>query len=157
DGYVLFVATTPQLAILPNMTKVPFDPVKDFAAISIVSSNPFVLAVNNSFPALSLAQFIEYAKAHPGKLSYASAGSGSLMHLSMALLVNRAGLDMVHVSYKGGAPAIADVAGGQLPIAFGTPSDVLPLIKAGKLKALAVSGSKRMAELPQVPTVAEQG
>src|SRR5262249_40098133 len=100
-GYVLFFADTPQLANLPNLTKVPFDPVKDFAAISIVSSNPFVLAVNNSFPALSLAQFIEYAKAHPGKLSYASAGSGSLMHLSMALLVNRAGLDMVHVSYKG--------------------------------------------------------
>jgi tripartite-type tricarboxylate transporter receptor subunit TctC len=157
DGYLLFLATTPQMSVLPNMTKTPFDPVKDFAPISIVASNAFILAVNDAIPARALPQFVEYVKARPGRLAYASAGSGSIIHLSMALLLHRAGLDMVHVTYKGGAPAVADVVAGQLPVVFGLPSDVLPHVKSGKLRALAVSSPQRLLALPEVLTVAEQG
>lgn len=157
DGYTLFMATLPQMAILPHMQKVEYDPVKSFAPISIVATNAFALAVNSSFPANTLTELVSEAKAHPGAINYASAGSGSVSHLTMALLLKRSGITMNHVAYKGGAPAISDVIGGHIPIYFGNLAEVLPQIKSGKLKVLAVSGAKRTSHLPGVATVAEQG
>lgn len=157
DGYTLFMATLPQMAIVPHVTKVNYDPVKDFAPVSIVATNEFALGVSPSFPAKTLKELVAYVKANPGKVAYASAGNGSVSHLSMAMFVNRAGLDMIHAPYKGGAPAIADVVGGQVPMYFGNVAEVLPYLKGDRLNVVASSGPKRAADLPNVPTVAEQG
>lgn len=157
DGYTLFMATLPQMAVLPAMTKTPYDPVADFAPVSIVASNAFALAVNDLIPAKTLPELIAYVRQRPGKLVYASAGTSSLSHLSVVLLLKRAGLEMEHVSYKGGAPALADVVAGHAPMYFGNLAEIIPQSKSGKIKVLAVSGEKRAPQLPNVPTVAEQG
>jgi tripartite-type tricarboxylate transporter receptor subunit TctC len=157
DGYTLFLATLPQMAILPAMTKTPYDPVKDFAPVSIVGRNMFVLALNPSMPVDSLKQFVAYVKERPGKIPYASAGNGSVSHLSVALLLQRAGIEMIHVPYKGGPPAIADVMAGHVALYFGNLTEVTPPARSGKVKVIAVSGEKRAAQFPDVPTVAEQG
>jgi tripartite-type tricarboxylate transporter receptor subunit TctC len=156
DGYNMMMAALPQFAILPVLNKTTYDPVKDFAPISNLASNPFCLVANPKFGPKTLKEFIAYVKARPGKLSYASGGTGSLSHLTMVLLLKRAGLDMVHVPYKGGAPAIVDVLGNQVPVYFGNLSEALPHAD-GKLIPLAVSGTKRSKKLPDVPTVAESG
>lgn len=156
DGYTMMVAALPQIAILPAMHKTTYDPAKDFAPISNLASNPFCLVANPKFEPKTLKEFVAYVKARPGKLSYASGGTGSLSHLTMVLFLKRAGLDMVHVPYKGGAPAIVDVLGNQVPVYFGNLSEALP--HAGRdLVALAVSGTKRSKKLPDVPTIAESG
>jgi tripartite-type tricarboxylate transporter receptor subunit TctC len=157
DGYTLLSAATPQLAIVPHMQKIGYDPVKDFAPISIVGTNPFALACNVAIPASSLRQLVEHAKARPGELSYASPGSGTVGHLTMALFLARAGLRMEPVLYKGGGPAMADVVAGHVPCFFGNLNEILPHAGGGKVNILAVSDDKRAAQLPQVPTVAEQG
>jgi tripartite-type tricarboxylate transporter receptor subunit TctC len=157
DGYTLFIAALPQIAILPAMTKTPYDPVKDFAPISNVGTNPFVLVVHPSFPAKTLKEFVEHVRAQPNKISYASGGVGSLSHLSMALFLKRAGLEMTHVPYRGGAPAIADVLAGHVPMYFANVSEALPHAATGKLRFLAVSSERRAAEAPNVPTVSESG
>jgi tripartite-type tricarboxylate transporter receptor subunit TctC len=154
DGYTLMLAALPQIAILPAMRKPSYDPVADFAPISNIASNPFCLVVHPEFPARTLAELVAYVKARPGRVSYASGGSGSLSHLTMLLLCQKAQLDMTHVPYKGGGPAIADVIGNQAPMYFANLSEALPY--AGReLRALAVSGTRRAAKLPDVPTVAE--
>jgi tripartite-type tricarboxylate transporter receptor subunit TctC len=157
DGYTLFSAATPQLAIVPHVQKVSYDPIRDFAPISIVGTNPFALGCNQKLPATSLKALVDYARARPGELSYASPGSGSVGHLTMALFLARAGLKMEAVLYKGGGPAMADVVAGHVPCYFGNLNEILPHAGTGKVNILAVSGEKRAPQLPQVPTVAEQG
>lgn len=156
DGYTMMMAALPQIAILPALEKADYDPVKDFTPISNVASNPFCLVSNPDFEPKTLQDFVAYVKARPGKLAYASGGTGSVSHLTMVLFLQRAGLDMVHVPYKGGAPAISDVMGNQVPVYFGNLSEALPQAGRG-LRALAVSGVKRAGKLPDVPTVAESG
>ena len=157
DGYTLFMAALPQIAIGPAMTKVSYDPVRDFAPISNVAVNAFVLAVHRDMPAKTVAEFVAYVQARPGKLAYASSGPGSLAHLSMALFLKMAGLDMIHVSYKGNAPALADVLAGHVPAMFTNLSDALPHANSGTIRLLGVSSDQRVAQLPDVPTVAESG
>lgn len=157
DGYTLFWAALPQIAIFPAMTKVAYDPVKDFAPVSDVGTNPFVLVVHPSLPVATMKEFVDYVRAHPEKLSYATGGTGTLSHLSMVLLLNRAKLDMVQVPYKGGGPALADTIAGHVKIYFGNLSEVIPQVQAGSLRAIAVSSDHRAAQLPAVPTVSESG
>ena len=157
DGYTLFLAAAPQIATLPLLTKTPYDPVKDFDPVSNIGSNPFVLAVNSDFPAKTLKEFVERIRAEPNKIAYASGGSGSLGHLTMALFLKRAGLEMTHVPYRGGGPAIADTIAGHVPVYFANLSEALPHVATGKLRLLAVSGPKRSAQIPEVPTVSESG
>jgi tripartite-type tricarboxylate transporter receptor subunit TctC len=155
DGYTLLMASLPQMAILPAMTATPYDPVKDFALVTIVGSNDFALAVNGLIPGDTLADLVAYVTARPGQLAYASGGSGTVAHLTTALFLRRAGLQMVHVPYRGGALALNDVLAGQVPLYFGNLAEVLP--HAGQIKILAVSGTRRAPQLPDVPTVAESG
>jgi tripartite-type tricarboxylate transporter receptor subunit TctC len=157
DGYTLFMASLPQMAILPHVQKVRYDPVRSFVPVSIVATNPFALAVANNVPANTLTDLVKLAKAKPGEIAYASAGSGSVSHLSIALFMQRAGIRMNHIPYKGGAPAINDVLGGQVPMYFGNLAEILPQYKSGKFKVMAVSSNKRVSQMPDVPTIAEQG
>lgn len=157
DGYTLFMATAPQMAILPQLTKTRYDPVKDFEPISIVASNVFALAVGPGSSARTLPEFVATARSAPGKVSYASAGNGSVSHLSMAMFAQRAQLDMVHVTYKGGAPALADVMAGHMPVYFANVPEVLPHMGGNRVRVLAVSSSQRLSQLPDVPTVSEAG
>jgi tripartite-type tricarboxylate transporter receptor subunit TctC len=157
DGYTLLAAATPQLAIVPHVQKIPYDPVKDFAPISIVGANPFALGVNEAIPVRTLPEFVAYVKARPGQLNFASPGSGTVGHLTMALFLARAGLDMQAVLYKGGGPAMADVVAGHVPAYFGNLNELIPHAKSGRVKVIAVSSAQRTAQLPDVPTVAEQG
>jgi len=130
--------------------------VKDFAPISIVGTNPFALGCNSQLPAKSLGEFVAYVKQRQGQLSYASAGTGSVGHLTMALFLARAGLKMEPVLYKGGGPAMADVVAGHVPCYFGNLNELIPHA-GGRITMLAVSSERRAAQLPNVPTVAEQG
>lgn len=157
DGYTLLMAPMPLVAVLPVVTKTPYDPIKDFVPISNIGSNPFVLGVHAAVPARNVREFVAYIKANPGKYNYASGGSGSVSHLSASLFVTRAGLDMTHVSYKGGAPAVADLLGGQVQMYFGNLSELAPHAQAGKVRIIGVSSDKRAAQLPDVPTIAESG
>ena len=154
DGYTLMWGVLPPVAIQPAMTKVPYDPIKDFAPISVVGTNPFVLVVNKDVPAKSVKEFIAWVKSQPGKLSYAEGAVGSLTHLAMALFLKRAGIEMTNVSYRGNAPALTDVVAGHVPTMFSNVSDALPQIQAGSIRALAVSSDTRVPQLPDVPTVA---
>lgn len=157
DGYTLFWAALPQIAIFPAMMKVAYDPLKDFAPISDIGTNPFVLVVHPSLPVKTLKEFVDYVTSQPEELSYADGGTGTLSHLSMVLLLDRAKLHMVAVPYKGGGPALADTIAGHLKIYFGNLSEVIPQVQAGTLRAIAVSSEKRTAQLPDVPTVSESG
>jgi tripartite-type tricarboxylate transporter receptor subunit TctC len=155
DGYTLFVAAVSQIAIVPFIQKVAYDPVKDFAPISNIGTNPFVLGVHVSLPVKSVAEFVDYARANPGKLNYASGGNGSIGHLSGALFASRAGLDMTHIPYKGGAPAVADLVAGQVHMYFGNASELIQHSRSGKIRLLGVSSERRAPQLPEVPAIAE--
>jgi tripartite-type tricarboxylate transporter receptor subunit TctC len=155
DGYTLFFAATPQVSVVPLVRKVNYDPPKDFTPVSILGTNVFVLGVHISVPAKTLKEFVDYVKAHPGEVSFSSAGTGTVGHLTAALFAERAGLTMIHVPYKGGAQAIADLAGGRVQMYSGPPADLIQHSKSGKIRLLAVSGEKRAPQLPDVPAIAE--
>jgi tripartite-type tricarboxylate transporter receptor subunit TctC len=156
DGHTLLMTISSTQAINPALYKNPgFDPVKDFRPIALIGAVPNVLLVHPSFPAKSLSELIALAKAKPNGYQYASAGNGTLNHLLGEMLNSMAGIELQHVPYKGVAPAMNDVLGGQLPILFGSLPSSLAHIKAGKLRALAVSGSTRSPVLPDVPTIGE--
>jgi tripartite-type tricarboxylate transporter receptor subunit TctC len=156
DGYTLLMTISSSQAINPALYKNPgFDPVKDFKPVGLIGAVPNVLLVNPSFPAKNLAEFLKLAREKGANYQYASAGNGTLNHLLGEMLNNMAGISMQHVPYKGVAPAINDVLGGQLPIVFASLPSALAHIKAGKLRALAVSGDKRSPVLPDVPAIAE--
>lgn len=157
DGYTLFMAAMPVLAILPAISKTKFHATRDFAPISIVGSNPFVMAISNSVPAKNMREFVAYAKKNDGKLNYASGGSGSVSHLSAALFLKRANLNMTHVSYKGGGPAVADLLGGQVQMYFGNLAELAPHADGGKIRIIGVSSLERARQIPDVPTFSESG
>ncbi|HEY3074017.1 MAG TPA: tripartite tricarboxylate transporter substrate binding protein [Burkholderiales bacterium] len=158
DGYTLFLAGVGSHAVNPNLhAKLPYDPVKDFAPITLVASAPSVLVVNPGVPARTVAEFTSYARAHPGKLNYASNGNGSAAQLAAAMYESMAGVRMVHVPYKGIAPALTDLLSGEVQLMFGTIVALVPHIQAGKLRALAVTSRKRSSLLTEVPTLAESG
>ena len=158
DGYTLLYGSTSTLAIAPSLYRnLPYDPRKSFAPISLVSRGPILVAVNAQVPARTLKEFIDLAKKQPGKLSYSSAGSGTPPHLAAELFKAVAGVDLLHVPYKGGAPAISDLAGGQVQAVFEGQVALAPHLQSGKVRALAITGAKRSPTLPDVPTVAEAG
>ncbi|MDB5727578.1 MAG: tripartite tricarboxylate transporter substrate binding protein [Noviherbaspirillum sp.] len=156
DGYTTLIAANSLFCINPAMySKMSFDPVKDFAPITMLGTVPVVLVVAPTVQAKNVKELIAQAKAQPGAFSYASAGLGSPQHLSAELFKARAGVDMLHVPYKGAAPAVSDLLSGQVQVLFGAINSVLPYIKSGRLRALAVGGSQRSSDLPDVPTIAE--
>lgn len=156
DGYTLLMTISSSQAINPALYKDPgFDPVKDFKPLALVGAVPNVLLANPAFPAKTVAELLAMAKAKPGELQYASAGNGTLNHLLGAMLATMGGVEIQHVPYKGVAPAMNDVMGGQLPLVFASLPSSIGQIRAGKLRALAVSGAERSPVLPDVPTVAE--
>jgi tripartite-type tricarboxylate transporter receptor subunit TctC len=157
DGYTLFMGSPSQIAIAPAMTKVAYDPMKDFAPISIIGTNPLVLVVHPGMPVGSVAEFVKYVREQPVKLAYAAAGVGSIVHLSTAMFLHRAGLEMTPVTYKGGAPALADVIAGHVPVYFPNLSEALPYATSGALRLLAVSSETRVPQLPDLPTLSESG
>ena len=155
DGYTLFVGTSSQLATVPHTQKVNYNPLKDFTPISNIGANGFVIVINSNVPVKNLKEFVEYVKAHPGKLNYGSGGSGSLTQLVPALLLQRAGLDMVHVPYKGTMPALADTMSGQVQMYAGFPSELKGYVGDEKLKFLGITAEHRNPSLPNVPAVSE--
>ena len=158
DGYTLLMGTVATHALNPALYKnMPYDPVKDFAPVSLLVVVPNVLVVNPEFPAKSVAELIELAKAKPGEYSYASSGNGTPLHLSGELFKSMAGIDIVHVPYKGAGPALIDVMGGHVPIMFDNLPSSTEHIKAGKLRGLAVTTAERAPSMPDLPTVAESG
>ena len=158
DGYTLFHCNIASSAIAAAVyPKLPYDPLRDFAMVSRIATTANALIVHPSLPAKSVAEFIAYAKAHPGKLSYGSPGVGTSPHLSMELFKTIAGIDVVHIAYKGAMPALADLMGGQIPVMLANLPALLPHIVSGKIRALAVTSAKRTAQLPSVPTMIESG
>jgi tripartite-type tricarboxylate transporter receptor subunit TctC len=157
DGYTILMATSTTLAINKSLYKnLPYDPVKDFAAISLVAAVPFALVVNPTVPAKTLAEFITYAKQNPG-LAFGSAGNGSPHHLGAEMLKSMAQIDIRHVPYRGSVPAMLDVIAGHLPFMIMDLQPALPQIKEGKLRILGVTTKKRISLAPDVPTLAESG
>jgi tripartite-type tricarboxylate transporter receptor subunit TctC len=157
DGHTLFMVSVAQMLVLPQMQKVRYDPFKSFTPVSVISTSAFALAANPALPVKNITQLVALAKSKPDELTYGSSGTGSAGHLTMALLLQRAGMRMIHVPYKGVAPAVTDMLGGHVPLVFGSVSEVLRYYKSGRLKVLGVSSEKRLASMPDVQTVAEQG
>ena len=158
DGYTLAIISSSAASISPfAMAKMPFDPNKDIALITTVVRVPEVVAINPVLPVNTLAELIAYAKVNPGKVNYGSAGTGSITHLAGELLKVEAGIDIVHVPYKGAAPAVNDLLGGQVQMGIFDIPVLLAHIRAGKLKALAITSLRRSASLPEVPTTGEAG
>ncbi len=158
DGYTLLMGTVGTHGINPSLyKKMPYDAVKDFAPVTLVALVPNILVVHPSVPAKSVAELIALAKKQPGKLTYASSGNGTSIHLSGALFESLTGVQMVHVPYKGSAPAVTDLLGGQVNMMFDNMPSALPHVKAGKLRPLGVTSAKRSPAVPDVPTIAEAG
>ncbi len=158
DGYTLLMGAVSTHAINPSLyAKIPYDPQKDFVAVALVAQVPNILVVNPSLPVHSVKELIDYARAKPGALSFGSGSTGSTGHLAGELFKAEARVDMVHIPYKGGAPAMQDLLAGQTQLMFDNLANALPQVKAGKLRALAVTTLKRAPAVPDLPTVAESG
>src|SRR6185295_7896271 len=158
DGHTLLVAATPHVISAHLYRTLPYDSLKDFAPVALFGSGPYALVVNpQRLPVASVRELIAAAKASPGKIDYASSGNGSAQHLVSALFNTMAGIQLNHVPYKGSGPAMQDLLGGQVPVSFAGIPNVISSVKAGKLRALAVTTANRWSELPDVPTVAEAG
>jgi tripartite-type tricarboxylate transporter receptor subunit TctC len=155
DGYRLLFASTAQTSIVPYAQKVRYDATKDLAPIAIFGQNFSVLAISAKLPARDLTSFFAYAKANPGKINYGSGGTGTVAHLISASLGVRAGIDLVHVPYKGGSQSVTDLLSGQIEMYFGNSAELLPFGGSDKIRLIAVGTLKRVKQLPEVPTVAE--
>ncbi len=156
DGYTLVLGLTAQFAVNPSLyPKMPYDPVKDFAPVTLLVRNPYILLVHPTLPVRSVKELIALAKARAGQLAFASAGNGSGAHLSGEMLKTMAGIDIVHVPYKGAAPAITDLIAGQVPVSFTVWRSSGPHVKSGRLRALGVSTANRAPALPDLPAIAE--
>jgi tripartite-type tricarboxylate transporter receptor subunit TctC len=155
DGYTLVAGSSGPISISPNVQKVAYSPLRDFTGVSLVAVNPFVLVVNPSIPAHDVKELIALLKANPGKYSFASSGSGATSHLMSVLFNSMAGVNAVHVPYKGSSQSITDVVNGQIAYTIETVPAVAGLAKAGKLRMLGVTSTKRAEALPEVPTIAE--
>jgi tripartite-type tricarboxylate transporter receptor subunit TctC len=156
DGYTLMMGSQTTYAVAPNLyRKVTVDPAKDFAGVAITGASPLVLVVNPSFAAHSVADVIAMAKANPGKINFGTGGAGTTPHMTAELFQHVAGIKMVHIAYRGEAPAINDLMAGQIPLMFANLSAVMGHIKGGTLRALAVTSAQRSPSVPDVPTVAE--
>lgn len=157
DGYTLLMQYSGYHVISPHLVKARSWEQSDFAPVANVLSAPQIIVVRAELPVKTLAELVSYAKAHPGKLNYASSGNGSLQHVTGAMLEQQAGVKMVHVPYKGTGPALQDLLGGQVDLTFGTAPPFMPHVQSGKLRVLAVTGKQRLPSLPHVPTTAEAG
>jgi tripartite-type tricarboxylate transporter receptor subunit TctC len=158
DGYTLVVGSSGTMAINPSLySKLPYHPLKDFQPVSILAVVPLFLAVNPQFPAQNAADLVKLAKATPGKINYGSAGSGVTSHLTMELFKQAQGIDLIHVPYKGSPAAVTDLIGGQVNVMFDTGPALLPHMRSGKVRILAVASKSRNAAAPNVPTMAEAG
>jgi len=157
DGYTLGLLANPELVINPSLYKLAYDPVKDFAPVSQVTVSPLMLVVHNAVPAKNVKELINLARARPGELTFASSGSGSASHMAAELLKSVAGLDILPIPYKGSVAAIPDLLGGRVTMIFSPMAAVLPLVREGKLRALAVTSLRRSSAVPELPTIAESG
>jgi tripartite-type tricarboxylate transporter receptor subunit TctC len=157
DGYTILMATSSTHSIGPVLQKLPYDPLKDFAPITHVANVPNVLVVSPKLPVTSVKEFVAYAKAQPGKLNFASSGVGTIVHLNGELFKMLTGVDLVHVPYKGTALSIPDVANGNIAMLFDSLASVMPHVKAGNVRPLAVNAPQRSPLLPEIPTLAEAG
>lgn len=157
DGYTLLFTSPPHAINAALYRRAKYDPIKDFAPVTQVVWTALVLTVNTGSPFKTVKELVTYAKANPGKLTYGSGGSGASGHLAMELLKSVSGVDIVHVPYKGTGPVITDLIGGQIQMTIGSAAPTLPMLRAGKLRALAVTSKARASTMPEVPTVAESG
>ena len=157
DGYTLLLVTASHATNPSLYKKLSYDPLRDFAPITQLSTQPYLLVVNPALPIKDVRELIAYAKARPGGINYASAGTGLLGHLNMELLKSLGKFDGAHIAYKGGSPALIDVIGGRVDAFFSTITGALPLARGGKVRAIAVTSARRHAQVPEIPTVAEQG
>jgi len=157
DGYTVLLATPAETAILPHMQKLPYNPLKDFAPVSLATSSPLILVVHPSLPVKSVKELIALIKARPGQLGYGSAGNGGVHHLAAEQLKVAFKLDIVHVPYKGVGAVIPDLIGGHIPMTFSSMPPSMPYVKTGRLRALAVTSTRRSSAAPDVPTMIEAG
>jgi tripartite-type tricarboxylate transporter receptor subunit TctC len=157
DGYTVLLSSPAEIAILPHLQRMPYNPLKDFAPVSLATTTPLILVVHPSLPVKTVNELIALIKSRPGQVTYASAGTGGVQHLAGELLKILYQLDMIHVPYKGAGPVMPDLIGGHVPMFFSGMPPAMPHVKAGKLRALAVTSAKRSPAAPEVPTMIEAG
>ena len=158
DGYTLFLGGVGSHGTNPGLqAKLPYDPVRDFAPITLIAAAPLIVVVHPALPVKSISELVQYAKMRPGQLNFASSGTGSIAHLAPEMLNAMAKIKLTHIPYKGTAPALVDLLGGQVQLMMNSAVSMLPQVRGGKLRAIAATGARRLAALPELPTVAESG